>query len=160
MKNRSLLLAILLLAACTPFDIHHMTVEYTAEPLGVDVVAPRFGWQMKSSRQGAAQQSYRIQVSDEKGSLVWDSGTVAESQSQGILYEGEALTPRTSFDWTVTVTDEKGKKQTASSHFETSLLSTSDTDPAWNGARWIGGDASALPFEPQYLSVFRLRFCL
>ena len=158
MKTHSLLLAFLLLAACNPFEIKHMTVEYTAEPLGVDVTAPRFGWQMQSFRQGAAQQSYRIQVADEKGTLVWDSGVVADSHSQGILYEGEALKPRTAYDWIVTVTDEKGKKQTASSSFETSLLNTSDTDSAWNGALWIGGDASALPFEPQYLSVFRLCF--
>ena len=158
MKTRFLLLTILLLAACRPFEINHMTVEYTAESLGVDVSAPRFGWQMQTARKGAAQQAYQIQVTDDKGTLVWDSGVVADSHSQGILYEGEALKPRTGYNWSVTVTDERGKKQTARSFFETSLLSKSDTDPAWNGALWIGGDASAMPFEPQYLSVFRLRF--
>ena len=160
MKTRTLLLGIFLAASCTPFEISHLTVDYTTEPWGVDTPAPRFGWRMQSARQGAAQKSYQIRVTSESGALAWDSGIVADSHSQGILYKGAALSPRTVYDWSVTVTDEKGKQRTACDRFETSLQTHLDTDPAWNGAQWIGGDASALPFEPQYLSVFRLRFCV
>ena len=149
---------LLFAAACSPFEIKQLTVEYATEPMGIDVAVPHFGWQMESSRKGAAQNSWHIIVTDESGHEVWDSGEVSGSASCGIAYSGEGLKPRTVYDWSLSVTDDKGRSRSARSRFETSLMSTSDTDPAWHGARWIGGDASAMPFEPQYLSVFSLRF--
>ena len=157
-KTKTLFLILLLAAACRPFELSHLTVEYATEPNGVDVASPRFGWQMLTGRKGAAQQNWKIVVKDEEGRVMWDSGEVSGSRSLGIPYAGKPLAPRSRYGWTVTVTDDKGKKLSQSSFFETSLMSDSDTDPAWHNARWIGGDASAMPFEPQYLSVFRLKF--
>ena len=55
-----LLLVLLFLVSCNDVKIRNMTVEYNREPIGVDVMHPRFGWQMHSSRKGAAQMDYRI----------------------------------------------------------------------------------------------------
>lgn len=155
-----LLLVLLFLVSCNDVKIRNMTVEYNREPIWVDVMHPRFGWQMHSSRKGAAQMDYRISVSDENGRLVWDSGIVKDGNSLGILYEGDELQPRTRYNWGLTITDERGKTHSSTSWFETSLMSSSDSDEAWHGAKWIGGDETALPFEAQYLSVFRLKFSL
>ena len=37
-------------------------------------------------------------------------------------------------------------------------MATSDKASAWAGARWIGGDASAMPFYSAYLNVFRIGY--
>ena len=65
---------------------------------------------------------------------VWDSGTVASAQSILNEYLGPNLTPRTEYDWTVTVWDNPGETAEGTSRFETGLLNGS----AFEGkAQWI-----------------------
>lgn len=39
-----------------------LTCEGLTAPLAIDTATPRFGWQLRSARQGDAQRSYRIDV--------------------------------------------------------------------------------------------------
>ena len=108
-----------------------MTVNDSAEPLGLDVDNIRFGWKLTSNERGTAQASYRIVVS-EGDSVVWDSGRTESDSTYGIVYGGEPLEEKTRYDWTVTVWDEGGKSAEDSSCFETGIED-------WDGIEWIGG---------------------
>lgn len=113
--------------------LYDLTTEYKREPLGLDEVQPRFGWKLDSDRQNTLQTAYRLQLSC-GGESVWDSGTVASVQSILIEYLGPNLTPRTEYDWTVTVWDNHGETAEGTSRFETGLLNGS----AFEGkAQWI-----------------------
>ena len=69
------------------------TCEYLADPLLIEENSPRFGWELKG-RKGTMQSAYAIEVEDETGSLVWESGKVLSDKSQLIPYEGAALKPQ------------------------------------------------------------------
>lgn len=138
--------------------IKNLKTEYTTTPLGIDIVAPRFSWNMHSNRMGAAQKAYKIKVTDEHEKLVWNSGIVRSDTSLNIRYKGLALNARTRYHWQLTVWDDKNKKHNASSWFETGLMNTGIE--AWEGATWIGGDNNDLPFYSHYLPVFKINYSL
>ena len=144
------------LSAFADFQVVNLLTEYTSCPMGLDEVRPRFSWQMRSEEQGAAQAAYRLTLTDEQGQTVWDSGRITSSTSLAVPYAGTMLRPETRYRWTVDVWNQQGEKQTADSWFETGLMETSDKAAAWAGARWIGGDAQAMPFYSAYQSVFRI----
>lgn len=139
-------------------SITNLKTEYATEPLGIDVKAPRFSWNMLSDRMGASQIAYQILVADEKGKVTWNSGRVKSDIALNIRYEGIALQARTRYQWHLTVWDDKNKKLNASSWFETGLMNTNIE--AWKGAKWIGGGDDDLPFYSHYLPVFKIAFGL
>lgn len=144
------------LSAFADFQVVNLLTEYTSCPMGLDEARPRFSWQMRSEERGASQAAYRLTLTDEQGQTVWDSGRITSSTSLAVPYAGTMLRPETRYQWTVEVWNQQGEKQTATSWFETGLMSTSDKDAAWAGARWIGGDEAAMPFYSAYQSVFRI----
>ncbi len=165
MIKKKILLGMAMLCGCltasAEFDVTALRVEYTKEPLGIDVAAPRFSWQMKSDKAGAAQTAYQINVKDAEGKEMWNSGRVKSGDALGIKYQGESLKPSTRYSWTVTVFGNDGTQSRQSSWFETGLMSLTDKDAAWGGAKWIGGNnGNALTFYSQYLPVFRLKWGL
>lgn len=116
--------------------IYDLKTEYKVNPDCVDTRMPRFSWKLESDSWNVMQKSYRI--SAYSGSReIWDSGQVDSSQSQRILYAGEALKSRQSVIWKVcaTVIDGDGKCEAAVSQyaeFRMGLLNRED----WQ-ARWI-----------------------
>ena len=98
-------------------EIHHLTVEYCATPLGIDVVQPRFSWQMKApeGERGYYQTAYRVVVTDPSGEKAWDTDKINDSTSLAIPYAGMPLQPSTRYDWTVTVWDQNAQEHTAGS---------------------------------------------
>ncbi|MTB50036.1 family 78 glycoside hydrolase catalytic domain [Lewinella sp. W8] len=146
-----------------------LRTEFLSEPLGVETEAPRFGWRLTTpdDRRNAVQQAYQIRVTDPSGDSRWDSGKIAGTKSQNIIYQGLPLSPRTRYRWTVTSWDELGNTTSASAHFETALTlngysqrGSADGKNAWNDAQWIGGGDDDIPLYSDYLSVFRLYFSL
>lgn len=134
-------------------SIVDLKTQGRVDPIGVDTQQPAFSWRMESDTVGAAQTSYRIVVTEEQGTVVWDSGTVESAASVGILYEGEPLQSASAYSWTVTVTDQNGGEiVSAPAHFETSLLD--DSFDAWEGAQWIG--AGELSLDAASKSVFQI----
>lgn len=137
--------------------VYDMTVESVVNPLGVDTRSPRLGWRLEydGEKRGVCQKAYQIEVTDENGEVVWNSGRVKSDASQYILYGGEPLKPESRYDWTVKVWDNKGDKLVGKSWFETSLM-TSDGKAGWNGACWIGGGDEDMVLYAHYLPVFRM----
>jgi len=132
------------------FVIYDIKSEYLSNPIGLDVICPRFSWKMKSQERGFVQTAYQIKVGSEKGQNdIWDSGLVESNNSVGVIYEGKKLMPCTKYFLTVTVWGkniEAGENavyeanddfvENRESFFETGLLNPSID--AWDGAKWIG----------------------
>ncbi len=119
-----------------------LQVEYSTNPVGIDVTNPRFSWQLESEAIGIMQTSYRIVVADSEEKLaseeyVWDTGVVASDNSIGIKYVGPALTAATRYFWTVFVEVNKGSVTNDEvAYWETGLMGKKIA--SWSGAKWIG----------------------
>jgi alpha-L-rhamnosidase len=145
-------------------QITNLKVENAVTPIGLDVSQPVFSWQMQSlvKNRGLHQKAYQIIVIDNQGKEVWNTAKVKSGSSINIKYKGENFKPTTTYNWTVNVWDQKGKKYSQKSWFETGLLNSkmvtnSDSDKettAWSGAKWIGGNPNDMVLNAQYLPVF------
>jgi alpha-L-rhamnosidase len=120
--------------------------EYLTDPLGIDVRQPRLSWRLEAvdaATRGQKQTAYQVLVARTKAFLregkgdLWDSGTVASSQSAHVVYAGKPLTSGTQCFWMVRVKDENGAVSawSAPARWTMGLLEPSD----WS-ARWIGSD--------------------
>lgn len=126
--------------------------EYRVNPLGIDVAAPRFSWQLVSDRNGARQIAYRILVASDPDLLsegkadLWDSGRVETDQSVHVAYAGPRLQSRQRVYWQVTVWDETGSiSQSEPAWFEMGLLKRRDWKAKWVGAGLTGGPRTTIP---------------
>lgn len=132
--------------------VTHLTTEYRANPLGIDVTAPRFGWRLDTDRPGARQTAWRVTAASQPALLgvdtadLWDSGKVASDQSVQVTWAGQALRSRQRVYWQVTVWDELGDQHSSEvAWFETGLLHASDWQAQWIGTPFSGGPRSTLP---------------
>ena len=143
-----------------------LRVEYLTDPLGIDVVRPRLGWNPESGRRGAEQSAYRIVVagSPEKLGLgegdLWDSGKVDSGESQHIRYAGVGLTSGRQAYWKVMVWDEAGEPGTWSeaASWTMGLLGRDEWDGFWIGRKNDRKPTREKPNPVVYLRrSFRLR---
>lgn len=100
--------------------------------LGVDDPAPDLSWRLLGD--SGHQSACRVQVFDERGEQLWDSGVV-ESGCAGLGYGGPRLPARTRVEWRVRVRDQDDRWSPWSERagWETGLLTRAE----WGGARWI-----------------------
>ena len=130
-----------------PSDLRpvRLTCEYASNPLGVDTLRPRFGWELESAVRGQRQSAYQILVASSRDNLdanfgdKWDSGKVASDRSVNVVYEGNDLTSGETCYWKVFCWDRDGHPGGFSepASFEMGLLRDED----WQGD-WIGADPS------------------
>lgn len=129
-------------AAAEGVSLADLEVERKAEPTGIDLDRPRFGWVIETAARGVVQESYRVRVATEAegldGDLVWDSGTVQDDRSFDVEYDGPALESTTGYVWDVAVETTAGDA-VASSSFRTGFVDEAD----WEGAAWIGAPPPA-----------------
>ena len=112
---------------------YNLKIEYLTNPIGVDILMPRFSWVLEG---GKKQTAYRIVANDDNGELLWDSGKVESDQMHLIPWGGNTLTSRTCVEWSVTVWDENSAaEESDKATFEIGLLNEND----WK-AKWITGD--------------------
>ena len=109
-----------------------LKTEYLTQPIGMDIVCPRFYWNCDG---GSAQTAYQI-IAKVDGETVWNSGKVESASMTHIPYGGRPLKSRERVEWSVKLWDEKGEGGDIShSFFEMGLLEASD----WS-AKWIAGN--------------------
>lgn len=116
--------------------------EYMVNPVGVDVLHPRFSWVLRHSERGRGQSAYQILVASTRENLlndvgdVWDSEKVESDKSVNVEYEGKSLESKVIYYWKVRWWDDKGQVSPFSevTSFEMGLLAEDDWD-----AMWIGG---------------------
>lgn len=141
-------------------QIINLKTEYAENPLGIDVKNPRFSWQMNAEGRGRYQTAYQIIVKEESDLEVWNSGKINSTISLNVKYAGQALKPCTRYSWEISVWDEKNKKFTASSWFETGLMNPDPNLSAWSEAKWIGGGNNDPVLYASYLPVFKINFSI
>ena len=128
----------------------YLRCEYLVNPLGIDVLHPRFSWILKSNERSQKQTAYQILVASNEGLLqenkgdIWDSGKVESDQSIQIVYQGKSLESKRFYHWKVRVWDNDG---TQSDWSEPAFWSMGLLKPTDWKAKWIG----APPTRPWWL---------
>lgn len=164
------------------FHTYGLTCEQMENPVGIDVIVPRFSWKMHSTTRSAMQTAYQIILADKQELLdedkanVWNSRKVDSDCSLLIPFNGSPLLSSTTYYWKVRIWNEHGECSGWSepSAFTTGIMKEAD----WNGAKWIAMEpegeriAPLLPFlnEEQHerakgarnykMPMFRKRFSL
>jgi hypothetical protein len=90
--------------------------EYQTGPVGIDVSAPRFSWQLFDSKhvRGQAQTAYHILVASSPDKLteaatdVWNSGKIDSPQSVLATFGGKKLQSSSAYFWKVRIYDKDG----------------------------------------------------
>jgi alpha-L-rhamnosidase len=125
------------------------------DPLGIDIMNPRFSWELSSTGKNKKQKNYQILVSTEVSDLnenkgsVWNSKEVADNNSNQITYKGKPLKTNTLYFWKVCIWDEKGRSSgwSRAARFLVGPLKTSD----WRG-QWIGEKEVPVSIDDKYYS--------
>jgi alpha-L-rhamnosidase len=120
----------------------NLRVEYLTNPVGMDIVHPRFSWVLGHPERGEAQSAYQILVATSAGLLEqdrgdqWDSGKVSSGDTAQIGYAGKTLESGRTYFWKVRSWDKEGRAGDYSqpAHFGMGLLERDE----WKG-QWIGG---------------------
>jgi len=114
--------------------------EYLENPLGIDILQPRFSWALRHFERGEKPAAYEIIVSS-KAILAgrgigdcWDSGRVDSDRTSQVPYGGPQPKSRARYYWRVRWWDSQGRRSAYSriAFFEMGLLCR----PDWR-ARWI-----------------------
>ena len=132
--------------ASSQITIGEMFTENRINPIGLDILHPRFSWVINSDERQVIQKAYEISVDVNEENLVngssfiWSSGKINSSQSVHVPYNGQQLKPGTKYFWKVRVWDNKGKVSDWSriAWWQTGLLDYN----AWE-ADWISTENSS-----------------
>lgn len=118
--------------------------EYRVNPLGIDIMLPRFSWITKTGTRSWKQSAYQILVASGRDRLandkadLWNSGKVHSSQAGQVAYAGQPLRARQQCWWKVRVWDGSDFPSPWSdpAFWTMGLLNESD----WRRSQWIGRD--------------------
>ena len=139
--------------------VKNLKVLHMEKPLAIDVV-PYFSWMMESDIPNTMQESYQLTIKDTAGNCIYDSGVVESSSNAYIPYKGAKLQSKMRYLWTVRVSDNHGNTATATSSFETGLLSESDWSAKWVKAHRKGKKGKPGFGKQQPATLFRKQFAL
>jgi alpha-L-rhamnosidase len=143
--------------------VERLRTEYKEDPLGLDVRAPRFSWEIRADTRNVRQQAWHVRVARTEQdlrrgrNLAWDSGRVPSGESIHRVYAGVPLVSRARYVWQVQVWDDQGRTSGWSepAWWEMGLLAPSD----WR-AQWIepglAEDTATSPPAPMLRRAFRL----
>jgi alpha-L-rhamnosidase len=152
MKRLPLLSACVLLSLSTfaQLQVNNLTTEHLENPIGLDVINPRFSWQLNSDRRDVMQVAYEIRMGSstdltKSKNITWNTGKVNSGQSLYIPYKGPQVSSGARYYWQVRVWDnhQQASNWSEPSYFEMALLHPAD----WK-AKWI---------EPGYVEDSLLR---
>lgn len=129
--------------------IYDLTTEYQENPIGMDVINPRFSWKIESQEQNVMQSAYHIIVTSDKGE-VWNSGKIEKDTSVLVPYEGENLEEETLYHIKVRIYDNQGNEAVGEGTFETGILKGTNFR-----AKWITHE---LPQEETACAIFTKKF--
>jgi len=121
-------------------SLQNTTCEMLVNPLGIDVVKPRFAWHIISGERNVMQTAYQILVASSLEKLnanegdLWDSGKVGTQESIHVIYNGKTLTSRMRCYWKVKTWTNAGQSSWSSSNsFSMGLLYYKDWPKGWIG---------------------------
>jgi alpha-L-rhamnosidase len=123
-----------------------LIVDDVTGAVGTEAV-PYFGWLDNDANANEIQTGYQILVATNAADLaanfgdVWDSGQVAGSSENHVVYAGVPLTSDTQYYWQVRTWNREGNAgpYSTNSNFTVGLLANSD----WSAASWIWRNSNA-----------------
>ncbi|HEX5153142.1 MAG TPA: family 78 glycoside hydrolase catalytic domain [Parafilimonas sp.] len=135
MKKIQSLAAILLLfssVVSAQLTVSNLLTENLIDPIGIDVLQPRFSWQLISDKRNTMQSAYEIKVMLNK-QPVWSSGKVMSDSSVHVVYKGGALQSGKKYTWQVRSwsNNNDASAWSAPVFFQTALLNVSDWKAKW-----------------------------
>lgn len=104
--------------------------EYEEAPIGIDI-NPRFSWNYVEKMVGRQQKAYRINIKEDGGESVWDTGWCTSSESLNIEYKGKELKSNALYIYQIIVKTDKGEFASGTSAFRTGMLKESDWKAKW-----------------------------
>lgn len=114
--------------------------ENKINPLGIDVGAIHFSWQLASKENDQQQTAYQIVIASSKEKLnaadydIWNSAVVKSSKSVLVNYTGKQLQSAQTYFWHVRVW---GKKNKPSAWSSIQQFTTALNKQGWGKAQWI-----------------------
>lgn len=104
--------------------VQRITVEHMVNPIGIDIVSPRFGWILENlSDKDVVQLAYQLKLYvDSK--TVFDSGRIESDSSIEVELDNVSLEPKTEYKVVLHVWDNKGNEAEKETYFETGYLGT------------------------------------
>ena len=113
--------------------INNIRCEYIENPISITTMRPRFSWEIVSEENNIYQKAYEIQVENEVGDIIWNSGRVESSNSVEVYYNGEVLDSCNRYYYYIKVWDQNENLIISDkAYFETAFLNTA----CWK-AKWI-----------------------
>lgn len=136
--------------------VSDLKCEYINNPLGIDILQPRFSWNISGNSRGIYQSAYRIIVTDQKEALqdgkgkMWDTDKVPSDKLINVVYQGSTLKSDQTYYWSVCVWNQYGEQSAWSEPaiVHTGLFTAAD----WE-AKWI-----AAPDSSSEAPIFRKEF--
>ncbi|SEN57057.1 alpha-L-rhamnosidase [Chitinophaga rupis] len=128
--------------------VQELRCENLNNPVGLDVLQPRFSWQLATTQRNVLQTAYELKIS-KNNTVVWNSGKVNSDSSVHVAYKGQALEPDTRYSWQVRVWDNKGKTSgwSAPAYWQTGLLNAGNWKAQWISSGLPGDSAGGVaPF--------------
>jgi alpha-L-rhamnosidase len=139
--------------------VKNLTCEHKINPIGIDIIKPRFSWKIVGTGNDILQTAYKIRVTTEgkssAGKIVWQSGMTDSGESILREYKGPELKSGQKYFWQVKIWDNKGRESKWSyfASWEMGLLSKTD----WK-AKWIEMEKDTLQYSssPHFRKEFPL----
>ena len=127
-----LIIQVMFLAAIAQPSVVSLLTENRVNPVGIDVLQPRFSWVIQSDKRNVVQTAYEIRVLSGK-QIVWNSGKVTSDQSVHVPYNGSPLQSGEKYSWQVRVWDNsnQGSKWSQVASFQMGLLNPEDWKAGW-----------------------------
>ncbi len=134
-------IALLLLLTQTSFAqkllVVDLSCEHKTDPMGVDIMEPRFSWKINGTGRNIMQTAYSIRVATAKNftakNIIWQSGKINSGESVLQSYAGTTLQSGERYYWQVKVWD-ANKNESAWSNtafWEIGLLQSTDWKASW-----------------------------
>ena len=138
---RKIFLCIFLFLSVISFaqvKVQNLLTENLSNPIGLDIAAPRFSWQLSGDKRNIQQTAYEIKVASGKAT-VWNSGKISSGESVHVGYAGIAVQSGKIYTWQVRVWDNSGNASSwsAPATFQTALLNKTDWKAKWISPAYI-----------------------
>ena len=135
----TLVLLLSCLLASAQVSVQNPRIENLSNPIGLDVLQPRFGWQLSAARRNVLQTAYEVRVAYNSNLLVagkkllWTSNKSMSDASVWVPYNGPALQSGKKYWWQVRVWDNAGNVSAWSepAFWQMGLLTAADWKAKW-----------------------------